>query len=71
MNISSQNEHFLQSLPTPSDNKNVTPVVSTQILAPPSKIAKSVTKKKVPAQKIAPRKELKTEVFKPILIHIF
>ncbi|KAF7639721.1 hypothetical protein Mgra_00000642 [Meloidogyne graminicola] len=62
MNISSQNEHFLQSLPTPSDNKNVTPVVSTQILAPPSKIAKSVTKKKVPAQKIAPRKELKTEL---------
>ena len=65
MNISSQNEHFLKTLPTPSDVKNTTPIVSTQPSAS-IKSEKSVTKKKhiVPAQKMAPRaKELKKEVF--------
>ncbi|KAL7072142.1 hypothetical protein ACQ4LE_008444 [Meloidogyne hapla] len=67
LGISSQNEQFLKTLPTPSDIKN-TPMVSEQATSAPTKTPKSIPKKKsiVPAQKMAPRaKELKKElVFK-------
>uniref|UniRef100_A0A914MYV3 PWWP domain-containing protein n=1 Tax=Meloidogyne incognita TaxID=6306 RepID=A0A914MYV3_MELIC len=60
LGISSQNEHFLKTLPTPSDVKD-TPIVSAQSTSS-LKTPKSIAKKK-PAQKMAPRaKELKEEI---------